>query len=339
MFDDYYGGYNYYGQTPHTYQYAFSGFFGGVAAFLITLFLLYAFIAYIFQSIGLYHLAKDRGIAHAWFAWVPILNGYIIGRLINNKVVLGDSIVLGHAEFFLPLVGLISAVSTTSAISFWPALIAALCFVYEVSGLFRLFKIYRPKSRVSFTIWSCILGPGFFIYAIRNDRPYDPLEPDKIYQNFYAGKNRIDESFDHREEEIRAKELERKNALFDEYEKELHQEGLTYSQKDQITKQYHENRDSLEETYEDFLAEERKERRDEITALDDEVKEAASEDYETVEDREPQSETEINAFEIFETSPLDEEVSNVDVDDDSSDLDLWNLEINKHFNENNDDNT
>ncbi len=357
MFNDYYGDYGYYryGQTPGAYNYAFSGFFSGVAAFLMVLLLLYIFIVYIFQSIGLYHMAKDRGIAHAWFAWVPILSDYILGRLINNKVVLGDSIVLGHAEFFLPLAALISAVATGYGLGgFWPMLILALSFVYQVSGLWRLYKIYRPKNRTSYTIWSVILGPGFFIYAIRNDRPYDPLEPDKVYQNFYAGKHRIDQSFDRKEEELKEQEKERRSALRDEYERDIHKEGLSISQKEEIRKQYHENRDNLEDTFEDFLIEERKERRDEINALDQEVQTEAQESNET--DIEPKPEIEIDSFEIeFQPSErniyeeadgfltyTEEGIESIPQEkslDDETEINLIDVDLNDDFFNNNENNS
>ena len=36
-------------------------------------------IAYVFTGLGLYTIAKRRGIKHPWMAWVPVLNAWILG--------------------------------------------------------------------------------------------------------------------------------------------------------------------------------------------------------------------------------------------------------------------
>jgi len=41
--------------------------------------LLFGLTFYILQSVGYYTIAKRRQINHAWMAWVPVLNSYILG--------------------------------------------------------------------------------------------------------------------------------------------------------------------------------------------------------------------------------------------------------------------
>lgn len=275
FFDTYdqYGGGDYYfnpGTMQQTPEFGvMSGVMGavtGVLGVLMSFYLLYAIIAYIFRSIGLYHMAKNRGIAHAWFAWVPILSNYIIGRLINNKVVLGDSIVTNHADFFLPFLGFLGlTIMPTGNLAY---VVTAAIWVYEISALWRLFKIYRPKSRVSFTIWSIILGSGFFIFAVRDDKPFDPLEPDKVYQDFYSKRNAIEEKYHGVEESIREQKEAQEAALKDRYEEKLAQEGLTAQQKDQISDEYHEDRDHIRESADFIINQERQEQRDAIDDLE-----------------------------------------------------------------------
>lgn len=36
---------------------------------------------YIFRSMGVYSIAKRRGLNHPWFAWVPVVDGYLLGSL------------------------------------------------------------------------------------------------------------------------------------------------------------------------------------------------------------------------------------------------------------------
>ena len=42
---------------------------------------LVALVLYIFQSVALYSMAKNRGIANPWLAWLPIGNHWIAGSL------------------------------------------------------------------------------------------------------------------------------------------------------------------------------------------------------------------------------------------------------------------
>ena len=34
---------------------------------------------YVFRSLGVYTIAKRRGLNHAWFAWVPVVDSYLLG--------------------------------------------------------------------------------------------------------------------------------------------------------------------------------------------------------------------------------------------------------------------
>lgn len=38
-------------------------------------------VFYIFQSLGIYTIAKRRQVANAWAAWVPVLNVYLLGKI------------------------------------------------------------------------------------------------------------------------------------------------------------------------------------------------------------------------------------------------------------------
>lgn len=36
---------------------------------------------YVFRSLGVYTIAKRRGLKHSWFAWVPVVDHYLLGSL------------------------------------------------------------------------------------------------------------------------------------------------------------------------------------------------------------------------------------------------------------------
>ena len=49
--------------------YLVSALFGGGLGILL----------YVFRSLGCYTIAKRRGLRHAWFAWVPVVDQYLLG--------------------------------------------------------------------------------------------------------------------------------------------------------------------------------------------------------------------------------------------------------------------
>ena len=38
-------------------------------------------LLYVFRSIGVYSVAKRRGLNHPWFAWIPVVDTYLLGSL------------------------------------------------------------------------------------------------------------------------------------------------------------------------------------------------------------------------------------------------------------------
>lgn len=70
----------------YSYSYYAENAEGLVAAILF--YLVYAFFAggvgillYVFRSVGAYSIAKRRGLNHPWFAWVPVVDNYLLGSL------------------------------------------------------------------------------------------------------------------------------------------------------------------------------------------------------------------------------------------------------------------
>ena len=58
----------------------------GFVAVIMIFYLIYVLVVmgisiaqYVLYSLGAYTIAKRRGLRHAWFAWVPVVNGYLLG--------------------------------------------------------------------------------------------------------------------------------------------------------------------------------------------------------------------------------------------------------------------
>lgn len=76
-----------------------------------------AIVAYVFQSIGLYTLAKRRGIKRPWLAWIPVGDYWIIGS-ISDDVRLRNKSELNHRRVWLAV--LIAGTTILTFVKAWP---------------------------------------------------------------------------------------------------------------------------------------------------------------------------------------------------------------------------
>lgn len=53
----------------------------------VMLFLVVGIINYFLQAIGLFQLAKRKGLDHAWIAWIPFFNVLVLTMLVEDDVV------------------------------------------------------------------------------------------------------------------------------------------------------------------------------------------------------------------------------------------------------------
>jgi len=136
---------------------------GAALAFLFIL----GIVAYVFTSLGLMTLAKNKGIENAWLAWIPIANLYILGLIVESIKI--GSWEIPQMELWLPVgvfgLGILGAIPVIG----WICSIASIVFVGFT--LHKLFSKYRPSQAVLFTVLSIVLGLFWvFVFVIRNDQ-------------------------------------------------------------------------------------------------------------------------------------------------------------------------
>lgn len=151
---------------------------------LLILLIIVGIIAYIFMSLGLYTMAKNRGLDNAWLAWIPIASGYIEGKLIYDKIAVG-SYRIGYASILLIVSSFVASFGATLTsnengfLAFLGLLISIIVAVYSIMVMYRLYKLYKPESAVLFTVLS-IIFPGLLyailVFVIRNNQPLEYLE-------------------------------------------------------------------------------------------------------------------------------------------------------------------
>lgn len=169
------------------------GFNIGSAAFGILL--------YVFLSIGMYSIAKHRGIHKAWFAWFPVLRMWLLGCISDQyrEVAKGQitkkrcglltlsiiSAVCGLAVMVLAVVFVTYAVAyglgLTHYLPLWTLILfLVLSLVGAVVGLaemivslicrFDLFLSCTPNKAVLLFVLSIVFSwlYPFFVFAVRN---------------------------------------------------------------------------------------------------------------------------------------------------------------------------
>ncbi len=186
----------------------FSALAGMLAVYGVIFLFVFVFglVSYIFQSIGLYRMAKSLSFQHPWFAWIPILNVYTLGK-IGSKYIKNDG--RPSAKFGGWLLGLdlgvlvacgamitsvvtmiISGISMgTSGSEPTPAFLGgaisflltyllligmsiAFSVVYYIA-LWRVYSIFSSSNATVFLVLSIIFSvtTPFFIFAIRKGKP------------------------------------------------------------------------------------------------------------------------------------------------------------------------
>ncbi len=170
--------------------------------FFMVLMLAYSVLVYVLQSLGMYTIAKRRGIHHPWLSWLPIGNVWILGSIsdqyqyvakgkIRNrrKVLLGMNIagcaavVLYYIYWLASVIGLLIAGDQTAEMA--PQSIGAVLLlvgfvlllavlsivntVFTYMAYYDLFESCKPSQAVVFLVLSIFLSflLPFFVFACR----------------------------------------------------------------------------------------------------------------------------------------------------------------------------
>ena len=139
------------------------------------LFLAIGVAAYVLNAVGLYTMAKKRGIESPWLAWLPVGNQYILGALIGDRVTIGSCTIL-YARIFLPLLSVLFAwlVGIPAMLSgsgiFVIILVAVFVTIYQYASQYNLYRIYDADHRIIYLVLSLIfpLAMPIFVYYLRH---------------------------------------------------------------------------------------------------------------------------------------------------------------------------
>lgn len=184
------------------YSYAYSGTedmaaFGGLIVVLILFYVLmmaFSVVCYVLQALGMYSIAKRRGIHKPWLAWIPVVNMWLLGSISDQyqyvvkgkvrnrrKVLLGLNIalyamlILVYASAIaLPFLGNgAAALGGTVLLMVLCALamlvLSVLMVVWQYIALYDLYASCDPGNAVLYLVLSILVNVTmpFFIFACR----------------------------------------------------------------------------------------------------------------------------------------------------------------------------
>lgn len=186
----------------------------GVLGIIILVVLLFSLVTYILSSVGLYTIAKRRGIDNPWLAWIPVANYWTMGcisdqyQYVVNGKVRNKRKVLVFLAAAPTVIGIISnLVSTVTAVAslgageemFAAGLVGSTIFSLVSAGLsfamlivyyITLNDIYNSCSAQNGTVLLVlsIIFPvlvSFFFFALRKKDGGMPPRRDQVVNPVY----------------------------------------------------------------------------------------------------------------------------------------------------------
>lgn len=148
-----------------------------MGGFVSLLFFIIGIGMYVLFAIGLYGLAKTENTGNEWFAFIPILQFYIVGKILREVTI--STYTVPSLELVLP-VAPIAVMIAGSVLGVIPILGTLLGFVlnlaygiFSIIVMYNFFKRYRGQEAVLMTVLSVVLffmGP-IYVFNLRNARP------------------------------------------------------------------------------------------------------------------------------------------------------------------------
>lgn len=160
---------------------------GGIILVVALIVLILGVLTYVFSSVGLYTIAKRRGIRHAWMAWIPVANKWILGSVSDQYQYVTGGKVRYNRIILVALAVLSCVMSGVSTESVWAAvegvaalgtlsaglvtgLISIAGVVFHFMALYDLYRSCNPGSSTVFLVLSIIfrITEPFFVFSCRN---------------------------------------------------------------------------------------------------------------------------------------------------------------------------
>ena len=171
-----------------------AGVFMGLFLLIYFLALAFSVVSYVLSSVGMYRIAKRRGIHHAWLSWIPVGNSWLLGSIsdhyqyvVKQKVTRRRNVLLTLNLILLGATcafggGIVAAVVMSNEAQTTIAIALSVVSYLVVLGLsiaimvityiayYDLFRSCKPGNAVLFLILSVVFNVTlpFFVFFISN---------------------------------------------------------------------------------------------------------------------------------------------------------------------------
>lgn len=136
----------------------------------ILIFVLISIAFYVIFAYALYKMAVNAALENPWMAWIPILQWYILGKLIKTLKI--GNYDVPSIELVLPVASLL--VIVLNRIEIIGSLLSLANFILTLLALNKLYKMYKPDQATLFTVLSIFGLPIPFIFmSIKDLKPVE----------------------------------------------------------------------------------------------------------------------------------------------------------------------
>ena len=88
----------------------------GIFMIVYLLALAFSLVSYVLNAVGMYRIAKRRGIHHAWLAWIPVGSEWLLGSISDHYQYVAKKKITGRRKALLILSIILTALSSVVAI-------------------------------------------------------------------------------------------------------------------------------------------------------------------------------------------------------------------------------
>ena len=169
----------------------------GIVLLVVLVFMAIGIVCYVLNAVGMYRIAKHRGIHHAWLAWIPVGSNWLLGSIADHYQYVAKQKVTNRRKILLILSAVLAALNSgllgssvgmlvssaeagangaAAAILlmalfnlFGTGVLIAVC-VFRYIAYFDLYRSCKPKNDVLFLVLSILFSvtTAFFVFACSN---------------------------------------------------------------------------------------------------------------------------------------------------------------------------
>ncbi len=135
---------------------------------MFTVLLVSILILYVFKSVALFRMAKNRKEKYYRLSWIPFVNDCVLTKMALDNYIIGCLIPLGYVGFFC-------VTNYCIFLNVVGYLLMTIALLVKLYSCYKIYIMYSSKYKVMlvFSVFTLGLITPFLLYAIRNNKAAD----------------------------------------------------------------------------------------------------------------------------------------------------------------------